>query len=115
MAVCSRRRSPWRIFRIGDFDGDGRDDLFWRNADGTNAVWYFAGGNLISASQFFVGAPLSEWRLDATGDFDGDGRDDLMWFNRNDGSTVRWLMRGRTTTPTFQFGIGVGLGWQVVQ
>lgn len=108
--------SSWRIYRAGDFDGDGREDLFWRNsADGTNAIWYFRGGNLVDSADFFVGTPLAQWRLDAIGDFDGDGHDDLMWFDVTNGTTVRWLMQDRTVTPVYQSVSGVGAGWQVVQ
>ncbi len=78
-------------------------------------MWYFAGGNTISAPQFFVGTPLAVWRIDATGDFDGDGRDDLMWTDVGSGVTVRWLMQGRTTAQTAQTVLGVGLGWNAVQ
>lgn len=108
--------SSWRIYRVGDFDGDGRDDIFWRNsADGTNAVWYMGGGNRVVYAQFFVGTPLAEWSLESTGDFDGDGRDDLMWIGSNSGSTVRWLMQGRASDPVYQGVLGVGTGWHAVQ
>jgi len=108
--------SSWRIYRAGDFDGDGRDDLFWRNeADGTNAIWYLAGGNQIQAPQFFVGTPLAQWRIDATGDFDGDGHDDLMWTDVTSGFTLRWLMGPRNASPVTQPVVGTGGGWQAVQ
>ena len=108
--------SAWRVYRVGDFDGDGRDDLFWRNeSDGTNAIWYLAGGNQIQAAQFFVGTPLAQWRIDATGDFDGDGHDDLMWTDVTSGVTLRWLMGARNDTPVTQTVVGVGSGWQAVQ
>ncbi|HEU0284855.1 MAG TPA: FG-GAP-like repeat-containing protein [Sphingomicrobium sp.] len=29
----------WQIDGIGDFNGDGRDDILWRNADGTLTNW----------------------------------------------------------------------------
>ncbi len=108
--------STWQITKVGDFDGDGRDDLFWRNtSDGTNAVWYFKGGNTIESADFFVGTPIAQWRLDVTGDYDGDGREDLMWYDVTSGATVRWLMQGRGVTPTYQTVTGIGLGWQAMQ
>ncbi|MEP7206431.1 MAG: VCBS repeat-containing protein, partial [Casimicrobiaceae bacterium] len=104
------------IYKTGDFDGDGREDLFWRNeSDGTNAIWYFRGGNIVDSADFFVGTPLAQWRIDATGDFDGDGHEDLMWFDIGNGSTVRWLMHDRGVTPTYETVIGIGTGWKVVQ
>jgi hypothetical protein len=116
--------ASWRIYKAADFDGDGRDDLFWRNEAtdpgvdpnaGTNAIWFFRGGNLVEDPQFFVGTPLAQWRIEGVGDFDGDGHDDLMWFDIGNGTTVRWLMHERGVTPTYETVTGIGLGWHVAQ
>jgi hypothetical protein len=63
---------PMMDIAVGDFDGDGVDDLFV----GTGTAWYFSSGG------------RSEWRLLNTmperaselrfGDFDGDGRTDVL-------------------------------------
>jgi hypothetical protein len=29
----------WHFAAIGDFDGNGRDDILWRNDEGTLSVW----------------------------------------------------------------------------
>jgi hypothetical protein len=29
----------WKVVGTGDFDGDGKADILWRNADGPNAIW----------------------------------------------------------------------------
>jgi hypothetical protein len=32
--------NTWRVVAVGDYDGDHRDDIFWRNfSTGANAVW----------------------------------------------------------------------------
>jgi hypothetical protein len=66
--------------RIGDFDGDGRDDLFkldgddWMVAPGGNGLW----ANLNSTSSVLLSGTLalSDLRF---GDFDGDGRTDIFF------------------------------------
>jgi len=107
--------SSWRIYKAGDFDGDGREDLFWRNeSDGTNAIWFFPGGRAPTAN-FLVGTPVAQWRLDTVGDFDEDGRDDLVWYDTTSGAVVRWRMQGRGVSPIPESVTGVGPGWTAVQ
>ena len=31
--------NEWQIAGIGDFNGDGQDDVLWRNADGLTVNW----------------------------------------------------------------------------
>ncbi|WP_267245542.1 FG-GAP-like repeat-containing protein [Streptomyces sp. PR69] len=78
---------------VGDFNGDGRDDL---------AVWYSYGSTSVKLWTFTADAkggfnkPVSSWEsatwgsADRTsvfaGDFDGDGRDDVAaWYDYADG------------------------------
>jgi hypothetical protein len=86
--------NDWHIAGTGDFNGDGRVDILWRNDDGTVRDWLgqsnggFAGntGNL----NITVG---NDWHIVGTGDFNGDGHTDILW--RNDDGTVRdWLGQG---------------------
>lgn len=64
--------NPTKAFLVGDFDGDGRDDLFmttgagWYYSSGANAEWQF-----LSAKTEAIGSLL-------LGDFDGDGRVDVF-------------------------------------
>ena len=83
--------TSWQIAGVGDINGDGRDDLIWRNSDGRTTNWlglanggYFDNAN---ASSTFV--PTS-WHIAGVGDINGDGRDDLVWRN-DDGRTTNWL------------------------
>jgi serralysin len=54
--------SDWHIAGTGDFDGDGRADILWRNDNGTVAVWEMNDGAQVAGAQ--VVSPLStDWGL----------------------------------------------------
>ncbi|UHQ19565.1 FG-GAP-like repeat-containing protein [Lysobacter sp. KIS68-7] len=92
-----------------DFDGDGRDDVFWRNTrTGANALW--PSGN--SAAQAAMpGVANGRWTVAGVGDFDGDGHADLLWRNRANGANTIW----RSGNPTTQQPVATvaDLDWRV--
>lgn len=64
--------------RLGDFNGDHRADLIWRNPfGGDNTVWLMGreGTKQVSLPANFD--PYTE--IAAVGDFNGDGRADILW------------------------------------
>jgi len=64
--------NPTARLGVGDFDGDGKDDLFLA----TGAAWYFApAGN---AEWRFLSAQTDKIDNLLFGDFDGDGRTDVF-------------------------------------
>jgi len=109
--------TSWQIAGIGDINGDGRDDLVWRNSDGRTTNWLGLanGGYSDNATNSSTSVPLS-WHIDGIGDFNGDGRDDILWRN-DDGRTTNWLglanggyFDNANNSMTF-----VPLSWQVAQ
>ena len=46
---------------VGDNNGDGADDIFWRNDDGLLAVWTMNG--LTIASTSVTGSVGTEWGI----------------------------------------------------
>jgi len=73
---------------IGDFDGDHKADILWRNVgSGVNAVWKSAN----SATSQAV-SPIADqaWRIVGVGDFAGDGKADILWRNTSNGQNVVW-------------------------
>jgi hypothetical protein len=77
----------------GDFDGDGKADLLWRNTStGNTVVWLMDGETRLEAGS--IGRPLLAWRIAGTGDFNGDGKADILWRNTTTGNAIVWQMNG---------------------
>ena len=76
-----------------DFDGDGKQDLLWRNTStGQVGVWLMNGSTATSAAN--IGSPALSWRIINTGDFNGDGKSDILWQLGSTGQYGVWLMNG---------------------
>ena len=83
--------ADWHVVGIGDFDGDRRDDILWRNDDGRISDWLgtASGGFAPNAANALFMVAL-DWQVAAVGDYNGDGRDDIL-FRNDDGRLTNWL------------------------
>lgn len=101
---------PGDRFLVGDFDGDGKQDLFVYNFTDWS-IPYFA--MLRSTGNGFTGVRRFDRDLPGWGemkpgdqffmaDFDGDGKDDIVVFNGSDFS-IGYLLMLRSTGNNLQF------------
>lgn len=80
----------------GDFNRDGRADLFWRNGTtASNFVWFMNG---TTATQAVASSAPKPWVPVVFADFNSDGKADVLWRQPNTGETSLWLMNGATYT-----------------
>jgi hypothetical protein len=108
--------TSWHIVGTADFNGDGRDDILWRNDNGTVLNWLAtASGGFADNSVNFVANPGASWHVAATGDFNGDGLADILWRNDN-GMVVDWLGQssGTFTDNSVHSLANPGTAWHIV-
>jgi hypothetical protein len=83
--------APW-----GDFDADGRSDLFWRNsATGENYVYPMNGTQILGTEGYARTVADQSWQVVGIGDFNGDNRADVLWRNSLTGENYIYLMNGK--------------------
>jgi hypothetical protein len=96
-----------------DFNGDGQEDLLWRNySSGQNALW-FMNGTIMTTS---VSLPIVKdvnWRIQGTGDFTGDGQIDILWRNYTTGQNTIWVMNGAVEVSAISLSVVKGANWQI--
>jgi FG-GAP-like repeat len=103
--------SNWKIVGLGDFNGDGNEDILWRDSTtGTVAIWFLT-SSLTVQSTASLGAVPANWNIAQTGDYDGDGSSDILWIDSG-GNVAVWFMSGGAVSSTAGLG-NVGTIWSV--
>lgn len=83
--------SSWQA-NTGDFNADGKTDIFWHNTEtGENTAWLMNGGNVLTKA--FLPSNDLAWEP-SFGDYNGNGKTDVFWRNSTTGGTAIWTMDG---------------------
>jgi hypothetical protein len=113
--------TTWEIAGTGDFNGDQKTDLLWRNYgtgtyQGFNVIWYMNGTILLGENAFSV-IPDTNWRIAGTGDFNGDKKTDILWryygAGPNQGLNNIWYMNGDVFLGEAAFSAVLDTGWEI--
>ena len=95
--------------RVGDFNGDGKADILWRNSSTGGAVIWKSG--LASTQQAVTAVTNLDWHVVAAGDYNGDGIADILWRNLATGANVIWRS-AKSSTPQAVTGV-TDLAWVI--
>jgi len=94
----------WQLLATGDFDGDGHDELFWRdNRRAKTALWFpeFNSEGQVSISFEYSNTLYSDWMVVEVADDNDDGREDLRMrrdLSPDTSDFVWWWMNGAEAT-----------------
>ncbi|WP_187293855.1 FG-GAP-like repeat-containing protein [Gloeobacter kilaueensis] len=107
----------WQVAGTGDFTGDGKSDILWRNyVTGQNMVWKMNGTSYVSTINLNSVTDLN-WRIVGTGDFTGDGKSDILWRYQGGGSKQGfnqvWQMNGTSYVTSISLKTETDLSWQI--
>jgi hypothetical protein len=109
--------TSWSVAQTGDFNGDGKSDILWRNTNGDTSVWLMtvSGTQMQVLSATDLGVVPASWAIAGTGDFNADSKSDIVWYNSN-GDISIWLITASGTQvqvlSTTDLGV-VPAGWNV--
>lgn len=107
--------SPWIVAAVGDFNGDGKADILWRNTTTGDTVVSLMNGSTILSTTFLATVPAA-WSVAGVGDFNGDGRADILWRNSTSGDTVVSILNSTSSVPTIAsstFLVSLPSSWSV--
>jgi hypothetical protein len=92
--------SIWTVLGTGDFNGDGKADILWRDSNGNVAIWIM--NSLQIEFSLSVGVVPLSFSVAGIGDFNRDGKADILWRDSS-GNLVVWLMNGATVLSAVSF------------
>jgi FG-GAP-like repeat/FG-GAP repeat len=105
----------WKIAGVGDFDGDGKADILWRNsANGQNYLYPMDGTTIQSGEGFLRTVADQNWKIAGVGDFDGDRNADIVWRNASTGDNYIYLMNGTAIAGEGFIRTVADLNWRIV-
>ena len=90
--------AAWNVFSTADFDGDGIDDVVWRNTStGEVIIWYITLDGRLKSFHRVETILDSNWKLGGVAKLDGDNVPDFVWHHQTTNAVHHWLMNANGT------------------
>ncbi len=100
----------WQIAGVGDFTGNGIDDILWTNSSSGQVqtdIWEF-GSNGQWVASVSPGSHPAGYQVAGIGDFTGNGTDDILWQNSTTGDIDEWQIAGGQWAASVDLGAHPG-------
>jgi hypothetical protein len=109
------RGADWIVDGIGDFNGNGTDDILeHRDVGGTRTLEVSVMNNNVVQSNITLNVNGVEWQVDGTGDFNGNGTSDVLQHQISAGSmTLRALVVSNNVVQSAPTLGTIDANWQV--
>ena len=104
----------WQVEAVGNFTGNGIDDIFFYNAGDDQTDLWELGSNGQWAASVTPGAQTGVgWEVAGTGNFFGNSTSDILWYNTQSGDVQAWKMENGKEVSSTDLGSHPGSGWQI--
>jgi hypothetical protein len=104
----------YKIVATHDFNGDGRDDILWRNDLSGDIYLMLMNGPTIAFEGVIYHEPNLAWKIVAAGDYNNDGKADILWRNDSTGQVYMMLMNGVSIASQAMVYTEPNLAWKVL-
>ena len=98
----------------GDYNGDGKADILWRNTSTGQNWMYLMNGSSIANSVPVDTVSNQLWKIAGDGDYNGDGRSDVLWRNDASGENRLYLMDANSIISILDVNVEVDLDRRVM-
>ena len=92
----------WKIIATGDYNGDGKADLLWRQSSTNLTAMWEMNGRTVTDGRSLITVGRA-WAIEHCGDFNADKKDEILWRNTATGQVAMWETNGHTLLNTAVF------------
>jgi len=98
----------------GDYNGDTRSDILWRDSSTGRIVMHLMDGATILSNTDVATVSDAQWQIVGSGDYNGDGNADILWHHGVSGRNVLLLMEGATILSNTDISAVSDAQWSIV-